>query len=144
MAAFKLPQKGGEIPMCTVNNNQEVRMEHNPNTCPNKQLIDGLRLDFSGLGGKFAELDKQIAVDNAVLKTQYSTIIDMLTSQGKTTDGLAKRIGQYEKDFAVNDYKTNQATTFIDRVTWGLVAKIGAILGIFGLIVSTVVSALKG
>lgn len=119
-------------------------MEHNPNTCPNKQLIDHLRLDFNGLGDKFAVLDKQIAVDNAVLKTQYSTIIDMLTSQGKENSAISKRMGEFEKAFAVNDYKTNQATTFIDRVTWGLVAKIGTIVTIMGVVVSVIAENMKG
>lgn len=119
-------------------------MDHNPTTCPNKQLIDALRHDLNGLGGKFADLDKAIAVDNAVIKNQYETIIGMLTTQGKENAAISKRMGEFEKAFAVNDYKTNQATTFIDRVTWGLVAKIGTILALLGTVVSVVADILKG
>lgn len=118
--------------------------DHNPNACPNKQLIDTLRLDLNNLGGKVVEMDKSNAVDNAVLKNQYETIIGMLTQQGKENAKINNRMGEFEKAFAVNDYKTNQATTFIDRVTWGLVAKIGTILAIAGVVVSAVANIWKG
>ena len=110
--------------------------DHEPHNCPNKILIDQLREQFAEFNDKFHDLDKKNAVDNAVLQSQYKTIIDMLTTQADSNVLYSERLAKLEKDFKLNDYKTTQATTFIERITWGVVAKLGTIITLMGAVAS--------
>lgn len=120
----------------------EIRL-HDPNTCPNKQLIEKLQKDIQKIGEEFHKMDKQTAVENAKLITQYETIIKMLSDSNDNRELLLNKVTQLERKFDVNEYKTNQATDVISKITWGLVAKLSPILIIVGTILIALLKTWK-
>ena len=103
-------------------------MEHNPNTCPNKSLIAELAVDVQRLRENFVGLDKETAVKNATLETQYKTIIEMIAVSNNRYSEMSEKVGNIEKAFTLSEYKTNQNTDVISKITWSVIAKVGTLV----------------
>jgi hypothetical protein len=119
-------------------------MEHNPNTCPNKGLIADLAVDVQRLREKFIDLDKETAVKNATLETQYKTIIEMITVSNNRYSEMVDKVGNIEKAFTLNEYKTNQNTDIISKITWSVVAKVGTLVVIVATMIMSFYKTIGG
>jgi len=106
--------------------------DHEPSSCPNKLMIDSMAIEIQKLKESFHSIDKDNSTSIAVIKNQYETIINMLVSQGNEYKDVMSRVLDIEKKFILNDYKTNESTDLIKKVTWGMVAKVGALLIVVG------------
>lgn len=103
-------------------------MEHTPDTCPNKRLIEDISYDLKKVKDMYHDLDKKTNKDIEVIKEQNNTIISMLTNQSNDYKELFKSFTELDKKFLVNEYQTNRNTSLADKVTWGLIAKIGTLI----------------
>ena len=107
-------------------------MEHNAQTCPNKILIDKMELDLKEVREMYHELDKNTSNHQTEINTQYKTLISLITQQGQNYDSLSRTVAEIERKFILNDYKTNKTTGIIERLSWGVVTKVGTLIIIIG------------
>lgn len=117
---------------------------HDPNTCPNKVIIDKIIGEISGMRTEMHEMDKEVAVNNAVRDTQYNTIIEMLSASTESREILINKVTDLEKKLVVNEHITNQTADAFSRITWGLVGRLGTLFGAAGVVIAWVISIWKG
>lgn len=107
-------------------------MEHTPDNCPYKKIIEELQQDVKEVKKMHYSLDKEFSSNSLLTKSQYETIITMLTNQGSDYKEIFKLVNDLEKRFVVNDYQTKKTTEAKDRLTWWLIAKIGTLVLVVG------------
>lgn len=117
---------------------------HDPNTCPNKTLIDQVNKEVRSLRTDMHAMDKELAVNDAERRTQYSTIIEILSGRAKVEDTLIQKVSDLEKRFVLNEHITNKTADAFSKITWGVIGKFGSIIILSGVVVAWIVSIWKG
>ena len=87
--------------------------------CQYKRQIDINTKDIKELQNKATENILQAAIFQTEIRTQYETILKTIINQGTSFEKMSTRVMELEKKEAVNNYKTNRATSFIDKLTPG-------------------------
>jgi len=115
-----------------------VNMEHNPQNCPNKLLIDKLDGDLKEVRNMYHDLDKVTSNHQTEINTQYKTLISLISQQGTNYDALSKVVYDIEKKLILNDYQTQKTTGIMERLTWTVISKVMAM----AIVVATLLLAL--
>lgn len=105
-------------------------MEHTPNDCPNKQLINELSSELKAVKDLYHALDKQTTSDINVIKEQNNTIIRMLTGQTTDYQRLFTAFTELQNKFIINDYQTQKTTGTFEKLGWLAITKVGAIISV--------------
>ena len=113
-------------------------MEHTPDTCPNKRLIQDISEDLKKVRDMYHDLDKKTNKDIEVIKEQNNTIISMLTSQGTNYQKLFDSFHELDKKFLVNEFQTSRNTALGDKITWGLIAKVGTLITVLATLLTAI------
>lgn len=85
--------------------------------CPYKEQIEKNAKSIIQLNSEFTIQDKTLAVFQTEIRTQYKTILDTIIEQGKIGEKTRDRVIELEKREVLNEYKTNKAVSFIDKLT---------------------------
>ena len=108
--------------------------EHDHRDCPNFQRIKDLETDINRVRTQVNEIDKSHAVTVALIKEQYRTIMASIDDLSSNYKQMNNGLSELYRKFEVNDLKTNQSSEFIQKVTWGMVSKIGTLVFIIAVI----------
>ena len=114
-------------------------MEHTPENCPNKRAIEENKTKLVELLSLYHTIDKATDGNIKIIQTQYTTIIDLITTQSRDYKELSTKVYHLEREMSLNNYKTNKTTDFFDKVTWSVIAKVFALIGIVGAIIASTV-----
>jgi translation initiation factor 1 (eIF-1/SUI1) len=110
-------------------------MEHEHQRCPNTTLIKKLEDEVYVLRTQVTEIDKSNAVTVALIKEQYRNIMTIITKIDSNYQTMNNALAELYRKFEVNDYKTNTTTNFVDRLTWGVIGKIGALITVVAVLI---------
>ena len=85
--------------------------------CPYKKQIDKNSADIILLRKNLTDQDKQSAVFQMEIRTQYQTILNTIIEQNKTNQETARKVIELEKKEVLNNYKTNKSTAFMESLS---------------------------
>lgn len=87
--------------------------------------------DICSLSDKYHKQDKEISVFMAVIEKQYDTIIATMAEHFSNNKEVRAEVDQMRSDLLLNDYKTNKAGDFIDKMTPSkIIASIGSLIAL--------------
>lgn len=118
-------------------------MDHTPDKCPNRAMIESMVKEIDVLKKDMHIIDKETSIQAARQDEQYKTIIEMLSVDRNTRKEIVEKVAEIERNLAVNEYQTNTTSNFLNQLNFAVILKLVAIITGSGVVISAFVNVLR-